>query len=146
MASEGLVVDASVFLKWYLRDEDLLVEADHLFVDWVNNNVVMIEPAHLPFEFGHAILRATRRNRISTDDADDAIVKFTSLSRRFAYVASPGIVGDAVQLARTLGVNFYDASYLQVAREQGITLLTADEAFYRQVGSRPDVRWLGDYT
>jgi len=58
----------------------------------------------------------------------------------------PGsVVVGAAELARRLTVSFFDACYLQAARDLGVQFLTADQAFYRQVGAQPDVIWLGDY-
>lgn len=134
-----------MFLKWYLRDEDLLEEADRLADDWRAERAVLIEPGHLPYEFVHAIVRAMRRQRFSQVQADQAIAEFVRLSRRFNFPAWQPVVQGGARLATALGVNFYDACYLQVARMEGVPLLTADEAFYRQAGAQPDVRWLGDY-
>jgi predicted nucleic acid-binding protein len=53
-----LVVDASVCLKWYLRDENLLEQADQLLEDWKNQRVILVQPVFVIHEFGHAILRA----------------------------------------------------------------------------------------
>ena len=80
MASNGVVVDASVILKWYLRDEDLLSEADQLFLDWRGGRLVLIEPAHVGHEVGHSLLRAHRRGRSSAPLAEQAVADFTVLS------------------------------------------------------------------
>jgi predicted nucleic acid-binding protein len=53
---------------------------------------------------------------------------------------------EAARLASLLGVSFFDASYLQAARIQGLRLVTADAAFYRQAMTQPDVLWLADYS
>ena len=141
-----LVVNASVFLKWYLRDEELLEEADRLLDDWTAGHVAVVEPSHLPYEFTAAIIRATRRGRLSEAEANQAIIDFTDLLPRMAFAPPQPVVRGGVRLAAELGVNFFDACYLQAARMDGIPLLTADEAFYRQTAREPDVRWLGDYT
>lgn len=59
--SNNLVVDTSVAVKWFLRDEELLNHADRLLADWTNGQWVLIAPGHFPYELTNAILRAGRR-------------------------------------------------------------------------------------
>lgn len=65
--------------------------------------------------------------------------------RAYQFVDPSLILPDSVQLATSLGVSFFDACFLFVARIEECTLITADTAFYRQAQSQPDVLWLGDY-
>lgn len=145
MAINDLVPDASVVAKWYLRDEQLTAEADAIRRDLDNGRWNVIAPGHLPYEVVHAILRAGYRGRLNSDGVERAITLFEGLLQDFDFVGPQLIAGDGARLASTLGVNFFDACYLQVARVRGARLLTADEAFFRQAGSAPDVFWLGDY-
>lgn len=145
MASNGVVVDASVILKWYLRDEDLLSEADQLLMDWRGGQLVLIEPVHVGHEVGHSLLRAHRRGRLSAPLAEQAVADFTVVADGFVFMSAASLATESFSIARSLGVSFYDASYLQVARRQSVPLVTADEAFFRQAGTQPEVRWLGDY-
>jgi predicted nucleic acid-binding protein len=145
MASNGVVVDASVILKWYLRDEDLLSEADQLLLDWRIGRLVLVEPVHVGHEVGHSLLRAHRRGRISAPLVEQAVTDFTVVFEQFVFMPAASLAIESFRLARSLGVSFYDATYLQVARLQSVPLVTADEAFFRQAGAQPEVRWLGDY-
>jgi len=58
MAINGLVADASIVAKWYLRDEDPVAEADALASDWEQGRWELVAPGHFPFEVTGAILRA----------------------------------------------------------------------------------------
>jgi len=145
MAIDGLVVDASVVTKWYLRDEALLERADALQDDWREGRWELSAPGHFPYEIAGAILRAVRTGRLTLPASAAAMADFAGLLDAVAPIRPASVLISAAELARRLGVSFFDACYLQVARELGVRLLTADQAFYRQVGAQPDVIWLGDY-
>jgi predicted nucleic acid-binding protein len=145
MASSGLVVDASVIVKWFLRDEPLFTEAASVFADWTAGRWSLSGPGHLPFEVTGAILRAERSGRLPRLESQAAIDSFAPLAERVIIASPASIIAGASRLALSLNVGFFDACYLQVARDLGVRLLTADEAFYRQTRAQPDVMWLGDY-
>ena len=143
--SNSLVVDTSVAVKWFLRDEELLSHADRLLADWTGGQWIFIAPGHFPYELTNAILRAGRRQRPAVRRIEDAMTDIATLISAYQFVDPSLILPGSVQLATDLGVSFFDACFLFVARMEGCTLVTADTAFYRQVQSQPDVLWLGDY-
>jgi len=140
----GLIADASVVAKWYLRDGDLIAEADRLYADW-NAGRWHVVPGHFPFEVVHAIHHARQRQRLAPPAADTAIADFTDLLGATTFVEPRFIVQHGARLATDLGVNFFDVCYLRIARMTGYSSITADAAFYRQTQSQPGVRWLGNY-
>ena len=141
----GLIADASVVVKWYLRDEDLIAEADRLYADWESSRWNLVVPGHFPFEVVHAIHHAQRRQRVGQQVADTAIADFTALLPTMTFVEPEFIVQQGAQLASALGVNFFDACYLRIAQMTGFSYITADAAFYRQTQSQPGMLWLGNY-
>ncbi len=144
-APNGLIADASVVAKWYLRDEDLIAEADRLYADWDGEHWNLVVPGHFPFEVVHAIHHAWRRQRLPQQATDTAIADFTNLLAAMTFVEPRFIVQHGSQLATALGVNFFDACYLRIAQMTGFSYITADAAFYRQTQSQPGVLWLGNY-
>jgi len=145
MASSGLVVDASVVAKWYLRDEVLLDNADVFQNDWRAGRWEISAPGHFPYEIAGAILRAGRTGRVTVAATTAALAEFAKMLGTVVLTPPGSVVVGAAELARRLTVSFFDACYLQAARDLGVQFLTADQAFYRQVGAQPDVIWLGDY-
>ena len=145
MESNGLVLDASVVSKWYLRDEELVDAADGLFARWVDGEWAAVCPGHFPFEVTSAVLRAGRMGRLSRVAVRDGLAAFASLLPYFQVIAPQLLVRESAELGASLGVSFFDACYLQTARVQGASLITADAAFYRQTAMQPDVIWLGDF-
>jgi len=145
MASSGLVLDAAVVAKWYLRDEVLLDYADALQDDWRAGHWELSAPGHFLYEIAGAILRAARMERLTVPASTAALAEFAALLEAVVLTPPAGVVVGAAELARRLTVSFFDACYLQAARDLGVRLVTADEAFYRRAGAQPDVVWLGDY-
>ncbi len=141
----SLVGDTSVAVKWYLRDEELLAQADRLFADWTGGQWTFIAPGHFLYELTNAILRAGRRQRPVVRRIEDAMKDIAALVQAYRFIDPSLILPDSVQLAADLGVSFFDACFLAVARIEGYALITADTAFYRQARSQPDVLWLGNY-
>lgn len=145
LANDAYVVDASVAAKWYLRDEDLLMQADALINDWTDQRVSLVYPGHFPFEVTNALLRAARTGRLTRDELAASLVDFAGFVARVESMSPADVVANGARLAAQFGVNFFDACYLATARLQSAVLVTADEAFFRQARSQADVTWLGDY-
>lgn len=141
----SIIVDPSVVAKWYLRDEDLLVEADRLYTDWVDGRVRLVAPGHFPFEVINAIVKAERRQRVTGERAQQAIKDFTDLLDSFIFIAPARIIEGGARLATSLGMGFFDACYLYVARREGCDFVTADAAAFSRIRTEPDVIWLGNY-
>jgi predicted nucleic acid-binding protein len=143
--SGNLVVDTSVAVKWYLRDEELLIQADRFLADWTGGRWLFVAPGHFPYGLTNAILRAGRRQRPAVRRIEDAMKDIAVLIRTYRFIDPSLILPNSVQLAEDLGVSFFDAYFLSIARMEGCSLITADRAFYRQTQSQPDVLWLGNY-
>jgi predicted nucleic acid-binding protein len=138
------VIDASVAAKWYLRDEELLVEADR-FQQQAAAGILPISAPHVSrHEVANTLATAIRSGRTTEELAR------VSLS---AYVALPvSLEADPewlLQRARQFAVRFsiaiYDATYLALGEAAGAAVVTADRKLCDLV--RDDlsfVRWLGD--
>jgi len=135
-------LDASVAVKWRLRDEEQAERAAAVLADFSESRIDLAAPSHLRLEVASSILKAYRRRRITFDAA----------ARSMAEVSEWGITlidASAVEtfrLSTALGCSFYDAAYLQVAESTGQPLLSADAKLRAAVGTRfPHFLWLLDY-
>ena len=68
-----LVVDCSVVVKWKIPTEDHATAAEELLVDWEHQAVEVAVPNHFQSEVISAFLRVYRRDRITADEAREAI-------------------------------------------------------------------------
>lgn len=143
--ASALVVDASVAVKWHLRDEEHTEAADLLLTRFSEGSLTLVAPDYVQYEVPSAIVVATLGTapRISQEDGRDAITEFLSLG--LTTLASTELILASYLLVHQLGVAFYDGLYLALAQRLGIQLITADRRLYQKVNYLPDVVWLGDY-
>ena len=69
-------IDASVAVKWHVRDEDDAAAADSLPRDFINGRIRLVAPDHIRYEVPSAILAAVRRNRLTVANGQTAIIDF----------------------------------------------------------------------
>ena len=140
-----LVIDASVILKWYLKDEESGKEAISLLEKHVSGKVELLAPALLNYEVLNALLVAERMGRIAPDTTQKAIEGFLELD---IDLCDPfGDYPDILSLARAFHRTVYDASYISLAQKRGIAFITGDKRLYNAVkGKLKWVKWIGSYT
>ncbi len=116
------VVDASVAAKWF-NLEELSDKAGEIKEAYVRGKIQLFAPTHLIYEVGNSIWRNTQ---LTDNDVGNAII---SLLRLGLELLAPNEerAGRTMEIARSRRTTFYDATYLQVAEELNMVLLTADE-------------------
>lgn len=139
----SITLDASVAVKWLLRDEDHVTHALALRTAIIAHDLAVTVPPNFPIEVAHALVRAVRRGRFDPGDLDRGIQAIMDLD--FELDARPEIAIGAARLAHRLGTSAHDAAYLVVANARGATFVTADRAL-RDAGLAAgfDVAWLAD--
>jgi predicted nucleic acid-binding protein len=123
----GYVLDASIAVKWLIKsdDEPHLEQADRINRDYQNGLINLVSPSVLNYEVGHALTRATRRERITAPQAQALYERF--LSWQLPTVYDDQMVMSALALASIARTSFYDSSYLTLASRLRAPLLHADE-------------------
>lgn len=139
----GVVVDASVSLKWLFNDEAGVPQAQALRDNY------LADPARFPlfappiwrYEVANGLAVAARRGRLDYDLARDALIDLLALGVKMVDPEDLRVL----DLALTYGIAVYDAAYLAIAEETGSVLWTADRPFYEAVRwKRQDVCWIED--
>jgi len=140
----SIVTDASIALKWYVRDE---VDAEHAFailLDYEQGRFRFIVPRLFYYEIVNAVHIAVRRKRITEEEGRD-IIKDT-LYLQMTVSDSPEILQNAYRFARKYNISVYDAVYLSAAKENSSDFYTADRKLYETLkGKENSVRWVADY-
>jgi len=141
--SRLVVVDASVVLKWQLDDEEYIPQATALRNDFYTFNVIKaIAPRLLVYEVINGILTATKRKRLDSDKALEAMNNLLALGVELREVEAVRIL----ELALAYNLAAYDAAYLALAEGEGCELWTGDRPFYQAVGGKLSrIKWIGDY-
>lgn len=144
MTAKRLVLDACVALKWTLLDEDFIDEADALLKDMVAGKVVLLAPTLFDYEITNTLKICVVRARLSEADAVLALQQYKNFNIQ-KYDFSP-LQSLAFQLANQYQRSVYDATYLALAKSQGVDLITGDKRLFNAVNPALNwVKWIGDY-
>lgn len=141
----GLVVDASVAVKWHLPDEEYADVATLLLREFTTGALTLVAPSQIRYEVPSAIIAAviSRQGRLTPEQGQAAIREFLSLG--IITIDRDELFLATFPLVRQYGIAFYDAVYLALARELRLPLITADRRFYQRTSQLPEVRWIGAY-
>jgi len=122
MATEKVVIDASVVAKWFL-EEVYSTNALLLRDRYIAGEIELVSPCIMPFE----VLNALRYSGIYSKDALVSVVR--SLDRYGIELWDLiGAYGQRVaEVAMKLDISVYDASYVALAEIANARLVTADE-------------------
>lgn len=119
----SFVLDASPALALCFDDE-----AEAGVLDLMEQ--LRTEPAWVPagwkLEVAQALWRAERRGRLLPDNVEETIELAASLPVVVDDETSQHALGDTLDLARTLQISTYDASYVELARRRQLPLATLD--------------------
>jgi predicted nucleic acid-binding protein len=115
-----IVIDASLALRWFL-EKDVSVDVSAA-LDYIAQNGGCV-PGNFQSEVAHGLLQAERRQRISTADVSAALSDVLSLDLTVDLPDAHVVVATA----RDFGLTGYDATYLALATQSGLSLATVDE-------------------
>ena len=117
------VLDSSVALAWILPDEHS--DAVDQIADRLENDFAVV-PAVWPLEVLNALLTATRRARIGTDDMRRLMSDLAALPIEVEQVDMTKILEAVSVLAQRHGLTSYDAAYVELAKRRGLPMATLD--------------------
>lgn len=119
----GLVIDASVAVKWFI-DEDRSADAQRL----LSADADLIAPASILYEVFHVLWDAARTGRLPAKHLPAlAEVVPTPFS---ALVPMAQLYAAAAALAQAHRLPIYDCAYVALAQREHAELTTADEHMF----------------
>ena len=143
-ASGQWVVDASVALKWYLRDEEFLTQADGFLEAFSSGLATLAAPHFIRYEIANGLIVACRQGRLTPQQLNPRLQSFWTLNIG-PEPDEQDVLLLAVELAMQLPVAFYDSLYLALARRHGYNFVTADRQLYeRSKDTVTGTVWIGD--
>jgi predicted nucleic acid-binding protein len=138
------VIDASVVVKWLLRDEPDSHLADSIFADFREGRIEVLAPAHLRYEVPSAIRNALRTGRMTPDDGRAALIDF--FAWQIPTVDDDDLIEAGFDQALRYGCSLYDGLYLALAENLGCRFVFADRRLRNTLGTRfPLALWFDDY-
>ncbi len=135
-----LVVDASVAVKWFVRDsneEKDLTSAVDILKGIGENNIELIQPPHWMAEITAVLARLQPG---LTDDAIDLLD-----AMEIPTGAQSSVYKLASHLATALNHHLFDTLYHALAFQENATLITADYRYFRKSVNRGSICLLEDF-
>ena len=135
-----LVVDASVAVKWFIRDsneENDVVSAVDILVGIGRNSIELIQPPHWIAEVTAVLAR------LQPDLSDDAIDLLDAME--LPTRAESSVYKLASHLATELNHHLFDTLYHALALQDNATLITADRRYFRKSVNHGSICMLADF-
>ena len=135
-----LVVDASVAVKWFIRDpteENNVVSAVDILVGIGKNSIEIIQPPHWIAEVTAVLAR------LQPDLSDDAIDLLDAME--LPTRAESSVYKLASHLATELNHHLFDTLYHALALQDNATLITADHRYFRKSVNQGSICMLADF-
>ncbi len=117
-----LVVDASIAVKWFIREE-----YSDFAVRLLQGNHELHAPRLMASEVGNALWQKVRMGELESSRAGMLAADIAGIGVR--WTEDEVVCPDAVRIALSLNRPVYDCVYLALAHRLGATLVTADVRF-----------------
>ncbi|MFZ3071871.1 MAG: type II toxin-antitoxin system VapC family toxin [Thermodesulfobacteriota bacterium] len=139
---KGIVIDASVVLKWYLSDEEYGTRALDILDDHASDRITLHAPALLEFEVANGLVMAKRRARAG-GDALKAMDGFANLGIGLYPLSS--LFQKVLDYSDKYNISAYDAAYVALADDLKTYVVTADKRLFNSTRKLKFIKWIGDY-
>ena len=138
MKEMNIVIDASVLLKAYFRDESGHSAAQELIKYYARGECNFIAPSLITYEIINACVVAHKKGRIDLDLVKEVLHEMLLLEIRREEVEH--LAHRIFDISRRYNRSAYDASYIALAEEQNCDLITGDEKLYNAVSKQ--LKWV----
>ena len=128
---ERVVVDANVFVKWFVEEEytreALLLRGDHM-----NGCIRIAAPVYALLEVADALRKYVARAVIETSDALEALDALVDFDIEFIHIEEK-LARDALKYSLNSHITVYDSYYIATARALNAYFYTADEKLLNRI-------------
>lgn len=123
------VLDASVTLCWLLADgkSAATAYAHKVLEALAREDTHALVPMIWGLEVSNVIAKAESMDRLNEAQSEAFLEMLTGIEIEVDSATFANSLTSTLQLARRHGLSAYDASYLEVALREGLTLATLDE-------------------
>jgi|SRR3989344_1563620 len=128
MERNALVLDASVIIKWFTKEEKRK-EAIELRDKYTNEEIDIVVPDLILYEISNAL----RYNpNFDENDVKEALKSLLDIGITI-ITPTQEILEKSIDLAFSNNISIYDSIYISLAEIIGFNLITADEKLYNKV-------------
>lgn len=119
----AFVVDASIALSWYFKDEhsELAMAAFE-----ASNSLRLLVPPHWYIEVANGMLVGERRGRMQPSDVGPFVSRLSDLMIDVDDTVRAATMTRLLPMARHYQLTVYDALYLELAGRRSVPLATLD--------------------
>lgn len=116
-----LVLDSSVIVKWLNSvDEENIDKTDKILADTLKGKLELIAPELAKYEIGNVLLL---KKKLSKEEAEFSFQALYTYPIQF-IAESEDLAKETYRLASTLGITYYDAAFLSLAKQYDALLVT----------------------
>jgi predicted nucleic acid-binding protein len=128
LSSQRFVIDNSVVMRWLFGDgtAENQAYAQRILAMLVDEDSTAIVPAVWPLEVGNVITRAEAKGLLTEAKSAEFLGILQDMAISIDPRSQQHALHDTLQLARRYGLSTYDASYLELALREGLTLASND--------------------
>lgn len=124
------VLNSSVGFKWAVIEQDT-PKARKLREDYRNTLLELVAPDVFPVEIGHALTRAERQGRITTQEGAQFFRDILSTLPQMH--SSLPLLPRAYAISSQMRIGIYDCLYVALAEHEACELITADDKLIRNL-------------
>jgi len=127
VAFQMVILDGSVALAWFFRDElDPYAEAVAARLPYLE----LVVPVIWSLEIANSLIVGERRRRSTREEAEEWRGYVASLRLTVESQTTDRVFSSILNLARTHNLSAYDASYLELALRLNLPLATLDRRLH----------------
>lgn len=140
---KGIIVDASIAIKWLNPSEELSNFAEKILQDYLDGKIKLAIPEFFYYEIASGISKAIMRDYITAIEGQKAIDYILQLDIKTYPIPNVKIV---YNIAQSYKRSIYDSIYIALAQIMGAEFWTADKKLYNAVSNKLQfVKWIEDY-
>jgi predicted nucleic acid-binding protein len=132
-----IILDASVVIKWF-SEEEYTEKALELRERIRHGEEQVIVPDFLLYELSNAL---KHNPHFDVQDVCDALTSLFDMNIDIV-TPLPEIIESAIELAFEHAITVYDAFYVALAKETGLSFITADKKLYERVRDLEFVKFI----
>jgi len=140
MSTAALILDSSVFIKWYRQGEVLAERALVLRKAYLEGQLTILAPTLCLYELAN-VLRY--KDDLTTEEVQSAVQSMFDIGVEWIS-PSREILNKAIEIARTYHTTVYDAVFVALATILDMIFITADKRLADGLVSLPAVKFLGE--